>query len=64
MLGNNAVASFGCDDNPIEYSEPKIGPRKESYELLVVGPEGSGKTLMSRRLKGSVSEYKFAILKY
>jgi GTPase SAR1 family protein len=53
MFGKNAVASFGLDDNALNCSLPLSPSAKASYDLLIVGSEGAGKTLMSRRLKGS-----------
>jgi GTPase SAR1 family protein len=61
MFGRNSasVASFGVmetaavdESNPNDRNIPPV----KAQEILILGPEGAGKTLLSKRLQGSKVE--------
>lgn len=55
---NGSVASYGI----VDAAEDTNRQNERPQEILILGPEGSGKTLLSRRLQESNLEYNEATM--
>lgn len=63
MFRNSAsVASFGAVETAVEDLNIRTQPNDKPHEILILGSEGSGKTLLTKRLQGSWIEYSISIM--